>query len=63
MTLDNSPPKLLYPDDYIFALIGKPGGKFEIYRSRRFSISHLEMAHRIRVMADTIELCDLDTDE
>ncbi len=58
MTLDRMPPKLLYPDEYVFALVAKPDRTFEVYQSRYFTITHTQVADRLRSMADSIELLD-----
>lgn len=56
MSLDDSPPKLLWPDDYAFALIGKPDNTFEIYKSRQHSdLNHMQIAYRLYYIAKALE--------
>lgn len=52
---DEHPPKLLYPDDYVFAAIGQPGGDFAVYRSRHYDVDANEIVLRLRHIADCIE--------
>lgn len=53
---DDHPPKLLGPNDYIFAAIAEPCGHFRIYRSSRTpDISATEVARRLRDMADKVD--------
>lgn len=57
MTLDESPPKLLWPDDYVFALIGRPNGTFELYKSRKsVELTAGQVAFRLRLIADSLDI-------
>ena len=60
MTLDNSAPKLLYPDDYAFAVIGKPDNTFQIVKSRHHAdLTPAQIAYRLYYIAKALELGDL----
>lgn len=55
MSFDDNPPTLLYPDDYQFAAIAKPNGRFELYQSKRFDVTIPDVIVRLRSIADTLE--------
>lgn len=57
MTLDDSPPQLFWPDDYVFALIGRPNGSFEVYKSRLHDdLTCGQVAYRLRLIADALDI-------
>jgi hypothetical protein len=56
---DDHPPVLLFPDDYEFAAVGKPGDTFAVYRSKQSGIAKSDIIRRLRDIADHIEASDV----
>lgn len=60
MTKDHLPPKLLWPDEYAFAVIGKPDNTFQIVKSRHHAeLTPAQIAYRLYYIAKALELGDL----
>lgn len=56
MTLDRTPPELFWPDDYEFFVVGRPGGTFEVRKSRKSpNLTPGQVAYRLRLIAETLE--------
>lgn len=52
---DEHPPKLLYPDDYVFAVIVQPDHTFDVYQSRRYKVSTKDVTIRLRRIVEILE--------
>lgn len=57
MTLDRTPPELFWPDDYEFFVVGRPGGTFEVRKSRKSpDLTAGQVAYRLRLIADALDI-------